>query len=482
MITWHAAYPNCDILNGDINGDGTVGFGDINPFTILLSGAGSGAGGLRAEYTWDAENCLIGVTPLAPTADSKKVEFQHDYQGRRIEKLVYDWNVDDPNNPYWETTPAVVRRFVWSGWLLLMELNGLNDNAPVRKYTWGLDLAGQMGWAGSLPAGLAGAGGVGGLLAMQDVQDPNDPNDDLSYVYFYDANGNVGQVVDLSHDPNDPAGAIVAKYEYDPYGNRTNDDPNAPEVDQPFRFSTKYFDTETGLSYFGGRYYNASLGRWINRDPIGELGGRNLYEYAANDPLDRMDPLGMMTLPGCGITHACPQCPKKGNGGSPLAYGGFGGLPQQPVAPPAPPRSRYTKPYGACPPGQTRPDLGNGYRGTCRTPNNQGATTNGCSFVQDAPGGFDFKPGCDEHDRCYSTLGKTKQECDNEFLRDLLRICISYPRSDQRDGCFAWAKRYYDGVRKWGGGAYFDAQREAINQEGHDAAKRQGRHRDSHLL
>ena len=38
---WHVAYPNCDILNGDINGDGTVGFGDINPFVALLSGGGS---------------------------------------------------------------------------------------------------------------------------------------------------------------------------------------------------------------------------------------------------------------------------------------------------------------------------------------------------------------------------------------------------------------------------------------------------------
>src|SRR6266403_1857079 len=41
----------------------------------------------------------------------------------------------------------------------------------------------------------------------------------------------------------------------------------------PFRFSTKYQDDETDLLYYGYRYYNASTGRWISRDPVGESGG-----------------------------------------------------------------------------------------------------------------------------------------------------------------------------------------------------------------
>ncbi|HOC58217.1 MAG TPA: RHS repeat-associated core domain-containing protein [Verrucomicrobiota bacterium] len=40
----------------------------------------------------------------------------------------------------------------------------------------------------------------------------------------------------------------------------------------PFRFSTKYQDDETDLLYYGYRYYSASTGRWISRDPINELG------------------------------------------------------------------------------------------------------------------------------------------------------------------------------------------------------------------
>jgi len=45
----------------------------------------------------------------------------------------------------------------------------------------------------------------------------------------------------------------------------------------PFRFSTKYQDDESDLVYYGYRYYNASTGRWLSRDPIGEKGGINLY-------------------------------------------------------------------------------------------------------------------------------------------------------------------------------------------------------------
>jgi RHS repeat-associated protein len=61
----------------------------------------------------------------------------------------------------------------------------------------------------------------------------------------------------------------------------------------PFRFSTKYQDDETDLIYYGCRYYNASTGRWPNRDLIGERGGMNLYGFVGNSPLNRVDRLGL---------------------------------------------------------------------------------------------------------------------------------------------------------------------------------------------
>ncbi len=172
-----------------------------------------------------------------------------------------------------------------------MELDG--DNAPVRKYTWGLDLAGQMGGAGILPANLQAAGGIGGLLATYDANGtPMYMTDDLNYVYLYDANGNVGQVI----DPNaaSATASIKAHYEYDPYGSRINT-PAPGEYDQPWRFSTKQLDAETGLGYWGYRYYDR--GRWISRDPIGEAGGANIYSYVRNRTVDRLDPWGLWTTP-----------------------------------------------------------------------------------------------------------------------------------------------------------------------------------------
>jgi RHS repeat-associated protein len=61
----------------------------------------------------------------------------------------------------------------------------------------------------------------------------------------------------------------------------------------PFRFSTKYQDDETDLLYYGYRYYNASTGRWLSRDPIAERGGDNLYSFLSDAPLSYVDILGL---------------------------------------------------------------------------------------------------------------------------------------------------------------------------------------------
>ena len=65
----------------------------------------------------------------------------------------------------------------------------------------------------------------------------------------------------------------------------------------PLRFSTKFTDEETGLVYYGYRHYSPSLGRWINRDPIEEQGGLNLYAFCANNGIENADPWGAMWAP-----------------------------------------------------------------------------------------------------------------------------------------------------------------------------------------
>ena len=220
---------------------------------------------------------------------AQRVSFRYDHLGRRVQKRVWTYQ-----NGTWGTPE--VRQFVWDGWRLVLEMNGAGT--ILRKFTWGLDLAGLNGnVASGAPAGrqLEGAGGIGGLLAMQDVQDPNNPNDDLNYAYLYDANGNVGQLIDWAHDPNDPNGAIVARYEYDPYGNVTVQSGGYAAANV-WRFSTKQFDAETGLGYWGYRYYSPSLGRWISRDPSEEEGGHHLYVYVGNEPEGSVDELGLFSL------------------------------------------------------------------------------------------------------------------------------------------------------------------------------------------
>ena len=170
---------------------------------------------------------------------------------------------------------------MYQGWTLLMELDGLNDHAAVRKYTWGLDLSGT----------LSGAGGIGGLLGVHDSTVPEFGD----YIYFADANGNVGQVVDWA------SGEIVARYEYDAYGDMLVAD-GSYALTNPFRFSTKYWDDESGLGYWGYRYYTPWLGRWMSRDPKGEKGGWNLYAYVGNDAPNKRDSLGLAgeSNGGCG--------------------------------------------------------------------------------------------------------------------------------------------------------------------------------------
>ena len=207
-------------------------------------------------------------------------------------------------------------KYVWHGWLMLVELeeDAQQDDDVMRKYTWGLDLVGQSGATGS----LEGAGGildttsprqaqVGGLLAVEEPQTVGGP---LKYVYTYDANGNVGQVVDLA--AASAAASIKVKYEYGPYGSRVNT-PAQDEYEQPFRFSTKQWDDETGLGYWGYRYYSPVLGRWMSRDPIEEDGGLHLYGFVVNKPVSAIDSLGLqMPPPGVGRGPVLPPGHKFG--------------------------------------------------------------------------------------------------------------------------------------------------------------------------
>jgi RHS repeat-associated protein len=175
----------------------------------------------------------------------------------------YDWR----HRRVRKAAPAAAHAFVYDGWNPVQEtVVPVSGPVSTRRNYWGLDLSGT----------LQGAGGVGGLLAV-DI-------DGQLYFPCYDNNGNVMEYVDAS-------GAVRARYGYSPFGKITAQSGDLADMFR-FRFSTKYCDAETGLYYYGYRFYAPAHGRWLNRDPIEERGGPNLYGFCGNDPLTCFDLLG----------------------------------------------------------------------------------------------------------------------------------------------------------------------------------------------
>ena len=121
------------------------------------------------------------------------------------------------------------------------------------------------------------AGGVGGLLGF--TLGTN------WFIPLYDANGNVTGYVSAN------TGKPAKQFEYDTFGNITYQN-GSPNIFR-YRFSTKFFDHETGLCYYGYRFYDPILHRWLNRDPIEEGGGLNLYAFCRNDGVNRGNLFGL---------------------------------------------------------------------------------------------------------------------------------------------------------------------------------------------
>ena len=86
----------------------------------------------------------------------------------------------------------------------------------------------------------------------------------------------------------DKQGTIVASYAYDAFGS-TIQKGGVKADELKMRFSTKYSDDESGLYYFGRRFYSPRLARWLSRDPIEEDGGLNLYAFCGNNAVLNFD-------------------------------------------------------------------------------------------------------------------------------------------------------------------------------------------------
>lgn len=109
------------------------------------------------------------------------------------------------------------------------------------------------------------------------------------YAPIHDLNGNVIALSDTN-------GKLLENYRYSAFGEEQLFDTDGRQqttATNPWRFSSKRTDAESGLVYFGRRYYDPSLGRWTTQDPLGIEAGPNLYAYVSNCPLTHFDMYGL---------------------------------------------------------------------------------------------------------------------------------------------------------------------------------------------
>ena len=189
------------------------------------------------DYIYDVENQLIRID----LPGGSVAQYRYDALGRRIEK-----NVD-----------SVITRYVYSNEDILLEFDG--TNTQIARYTHGL--------------------GIDEPLIMERG----------GQSFFYHTDG-LGSIIDLT----DINGAVAQSYVYDSFGNIEQ---QVGSMVNPYTYTGREFDSESGLYYYRARYYDSGMGRFINEDPIGFAGGDgNFYRYVQNNPVIFVDPSGLISL------------------------------------------------------------------------------------------------------------------------------------------------------------------------------------------
>jgi RHS repeat-associated protein len=193
-------------------------------------------GGAVTTYEYDAENKLVRVVSPSNTAN-----YKYDGLGRRVEKDVIAGS-------------TTVSRYVYDNEDILLELNG--SNAIVARYTHGPGIDEPV------------------------IMEKNGQS------FFYHADG-LGSITELTN----PLGTVVQRYTYSSFGKIESQlDPNFV---QPYRYTSRELDTETGSYYYRARYYEPDVGRFNSQDPKGFGGGINFYSYGDGNPVGRVDPFGL---------------------------------------------------------------------------------------------------------------------------------------------------------------------------------------------
>ena len=204
------------------------------------------------KYYYNSENRLIGFEhyPNDVSPAETSATYKYDIYGRRLQK-----NVN-----------GKILNFTWEGDNLGMELDG--NLQPILRYVYGV-----------------GKDDVEGYVELSEVTGGLfDQYKKGWYSYIRNQVGTISRVY------SEYTQEIVDSRIYDVFGNMVN---KTGASSGNLGFQSKYFDQESGLYYFYYRYYNPSNGRFMNEDPIGLIGGLNIYNFVENDPVNLIDPFGL---------------------------------------------------------------------------------------------------------------------------------------------------------------------------------------------
>jgi len=206
---------------------------------------------------WDPRHRLTTVTLNNPTTNNLTTFYSYDVLGRRI-------SVFDGSNTI---------HMIYDGNQVVAELDQNGD--LLRTYTYGP--------------------GIDNILSITVYTNTPIPQNAQTYYYIKDIQNTVLALTDET-------GAIVESYDYDAWGNildvkngsGTSISNQQSAIGNRYLFQGREYDFQTGLYYFRARWYHSQTGRWLSKDPIGISGGLNQYSFVANDPVNFVDPYGLL--------------------------------------------------------------------------------------------------------------------------------------------------------------------------------------------